>query len=178
MIMEKITSLLAIVAFVCWGCSQRREQSARFSEDQISQLGLESTKQLVVLNENSLKLDLDNFLSDRTLQTVELIDSIQYIPLQTTKESLIGEINKLICVASNYFILDAYTGRNVLIFSNDGTFIKTLSTGQGPRDIFRPQDIAVDEARKHLIVYHSTGLSFYDYVRKNYSVTWTMMRIL
>jgi len=48
--MEKIKSLLAIVVFVCWGCSQRREQSARFSEDQISQLGLESTKQLVVLN--------------------------------------------------------------------------------------------------------------------------------
>jgi len=59
--------------------------------------------------------------------------------------------------------LDAYTGRNVLIFSNDGTFIKTLSTGQGPRDIFRPKDIAVDEEREHLIVFHSTGLSFYDY---------------
>ena len=152
-----------IIIFICFCCSQNRERSARFSEEQVAQLGLNSTKQLIVHTENSLKLDLNEFLSDKVLALGELVENIKYIPLQTTRRSLIGEITKLICVEKYYFILDQYTSRNVFIFSNDGTFIKTLPTGQGPQDIFRPQDIAVDENMEHLIVYHKTGFSHFDY---------------
>jgi hypothetical protein len=160
--MKKKISILLLI-FVCFCCSPNRERSARFSEDQVAQTGLDSTKQLIVLTENSLKLDFNGFLSNKELSFGELVESVNYIPLQTTKESLIGEITKLICVENYYFILDQYTSRNVFIFANDGTFIKKLPTGQGPQDIFRPQDIAVDEDLEHLIVDNRTGFSYFDY---------------
>ena len=165
--MKKITSLVAIitaVVFVCTGCIQGSKNGSRFTGEQIAQLGLSGVQPLTVLDENSLKIDLKNFLSDKELAVDELVDTISYIPLQTpSKESLIGSIEKIICVNKYVFILDAYTGQNVLIFSDDGTFIKTLPTGQGPQEIFRPADIAVDEEQEHLIVYNKGKLSFYDY---------------
>ena len=164
--MRKITSLVAIIVAivsVCTGCIQGSKSGSRFTEEQIAQLGLDSVRPLTVLDENSLKIDLEEFLSDRELSVDELVDTISYIPLQTpSKESIIGSVDKLICVDKYVFIMD-YTGQNVLIFSDDGTYIKTLPTGQGPQEIFRPADIAVDEEQGHLIVYNRWILSFYDY---------------
>ena len=164
-IMSKISSILVAVVCVCIfvNCTNSKNNS-RFSEEQIAQLGLSNVQPLNVQDENSLKIDLKDFLHDKELPVDELIDSIRYIPLQiTTKESLIGEVNKLICVDNYVFILDEYTGKNVLIFSDDGTFIKIIPTGQGPQEIFRPYDIAVDEEQGHLLVYSNNGLSFYDF---------------
>ena len=161
--MSKIVSILSVVVFVCFSCSQSRERSSRFSEDQIAQLCLNDVKPLVIFNNNSLKLNINDFMKDNVVFISEFVDSIRFIQLQTTKESLIGGISKLISVDKYFFILDFDIGKNVLIFSDDGSFIKKINTGQGPQEIFRPQDIAVDEDQQHLIVYHRTGLSFYDY---------------
>ena len=161
--MRKIVSIWAVVVFISIGCSQNRKSSSRFSGEQVEQMGLNNVQPINIQHENRLKIDLDDFLSDRETPIDELIDSISYIPLQTTtKESIVGAIDKLICVDSHVFILD-YTGNNVLIFSDDGIFIKIIPAGQGPGEIFRPIDIAVDEESGHLIVYNRWGLSFYDY---------------
>jgi hypothetical protein len=161
--MRKKASILVAVVFVCISCSQNRSGNSKFSEEQIAQMGLNYVQPINILSENSLKIDLDDFLSDKEMPVDELIDSISYIPLQTTTdESVIGAIDKLIYADNHVFILDQ-TGNNVLIFSDDGTFIKTLPTGQGPEDIFRPGDIAVDEDQDHLIVHNRWGFSFYDY---------------
>jgi hypothetical protein len=116
------------------------------------------------MNENSVKINLGEFMSDRKLSIDDLIDSIIYIPLETsTKESLIGGIDKLIYTDNYVFVFDNFIGNNVLIFSTDGKFIKSIPTGAGPQEISRPQDIAIDEEQQHLIVYNKRGLSFYDY---------------
>ncbi len=164
--MKKTVSVIAIivvVVYLCTGCFQGSKSGSRFTEEQIAQLGLSGVQPLTVLDENSLKIDLEDFLSDRELSVDELVDTISYIPLQTpSKESIIGAVDKLIYVDGYVFIMD-HTGNNVLIFFDDGTFIKTLPTGQGPQEIFRPIDIAVDEEQGHLIVYNERKLSFYDY---------------
>ncbi len=164
--MKKTVSVIAIiviVVYLCTGCFQGSKSGSRFTEEQIAQLGLDSVRPLTVLDENSLRIDLEEFLSDRELSVDELIDTISYIPLQTpSKESIVGSVDKLLCVDQYVFIMD-HTGQNVLIFSDDGTFIKTIPTGQGPQEIFRPIDIAVDEEQKHLIVYNERKLSFYNY---------------
>jgi hypothetical protein len=143
--------------------SQNRKSNSRFSGEQIEQMGLDNVQPINILRENSTTIDWNDFLSDKEIPVDELIDSISYIPLQTTtKESIIGAIDKLIYADHHVFILDQ-TGDNVLIFSDDGTFIKTIPTGQGPEDIYRPIDIAIDEDQDHLIVYNRWRLSFYDY---------------
>ena len=164
--MRKITTILAAV-IVCISCSQNKESNARFTDEQIGQLHLDSTQLFSVNSENSLKIDLVEFMSDKEISIDDLIDSIRYIPLQTTtKESLIAGIDKLIYTDDYVFILDKTTSNNnanVLIFSSDGTFIKKIPTGGGPQDISRPQDVAIDEEQGYLIVYNKNELSFYDY---------------
>lgn len=154
---------LIIFIFLHLGCSSKKEHNSNFSMNQIEQLGLSNTKALNVLDENKLVLNFNNFLDEKEIPVSELIDNIKFIPLQTTEESLIAEINKLICTDHYYFILDSDIGKNVLIFSNNGAFIKKIPIGQGPEEIYNPGDIAIDEEQNHLIVYNRKGLSFYDY---------------
>ena len=161
--MEKSAFILIFFVIVCFGCSQNRQGNLRFSEEQIAQLGLNNIQPLNILNENSLKIDLSDFLSDKETPISEFVESMIYIPLQTTKESLIGEIRKIIYLDNYVFIFDPYISKTVFIFSNDGIFIKKIPIGQGPQDIFRPIDFAVDEQQEHLIIYNSYRLSFYDY---------------
>lgn len=131
--------------------------------NQIEQLGLSNTQGLTILDENKLVLNFNSFLDEKEIPISELVDSVKFIPLQTTEESLIAEINKLICTDHYYFILDSDIGKNVFIFSDEGAFVKKIPTGQGPEEIYNPGDIAVDEEQSHLIVYNRKGLSFYDY---------------
>ena len=95
--MRKIAWFLLII--IGFSCSQNKSNEPRFSEAQIAQLGLDGKHMLSILNENSLKLDFNEFLSDnRILPLGEFVEHVTYVPLQTTKESLIGEITKLIYV--------------------------------------------------------------------------------
>lgn len=165
--MRKKTSIIVIIAIVvslCTSCFQAgKNNDRRFSDEQIAQLGLDGVRPLNVVNEHSVTIELDEFMADRELPVDEMIETISYIPLQTpSKKSVVGSVDKLLYADNHVFIRD-YTGKNVLIFSGDGTFISTLPTGQGPQEIYHPIDIAVDEEQKHLIVYNEKKLSFYDY---------------
>ena len=159
--MKTISFIIFII--LCIGCSEKKDSDPKFSKEQIKQLDLSNSNSLRILNKNSLILDLNNFLSKKEISASSLVDSIKYIPLQTTDKSLIAEVNKLICIEHYYFILDSDIGKNVFIFSDEGVFIKKIPTGQGPEEIYNPGDIAIDEEKKHLIVYNKKGLSFYDY---------------
>jgi hypothetical protein len=160
--MKKV--IFVFLIFLYSGCTgQQGKESLRFSQEQVEQLGLGDIKLLNIIERNSIVLDFNNFLSEKEIKSSEFIDSIKFIPLETNKESLIAEINKLICTEDRFFIFDSDIGKNVLIFSKDGKFINKISKGGGPEEIFNPEDIAVDEKRKNLIVYNKTGLSFFDF---------------
>lgn len=152
-----------IFIFLYIGCSSKKENNSNFTLEQIEQLDLNNVKLLNVSDKNKLVLNFNSFLSEKGISINELIDSIKYIPLQTTEESLIAEVNKLICTDHYYFILDSDIGKNVFIFSNEGTFIKRIPTGEGPEEIYNPGDIAINEEEKHLIIYNRKGLSSYDF---------------
>ncbi|MDR0558903.1 MAG: 6-bladed beta-propeller [Prevotellaceae bacterium] len=158
--MKKI--LIIALTGLLTGCAGRGNERPRFSQEQIIHLGLDSVKLLNIDRENSVVLDLNGFLSDKMIKTSEFIDYSTLIPLETTDESLISEIEKLICTENRFFIIDM-NYRNVFIFSHEGKFICKLPTGGGPEDILNPYDIAVDERKQILIVEHRTGLSFFDF---------------
>jgi hypothetical protein len=56
----------------------------------------------------------------------EYFDSIEYIPLETTKESLFGEIRQLVISDSSFVILDFDT-RAILFFQLNGKYIRKVS---------------------------------------------------
>ncbi|MDL2310169.1 6-bladed beta-propeller, partial [Parabacteroides sp. OttesenSCG-928-B22] len=157
-------SIFVFVVLLCLGCSERKVQdSPKFTDEQIAQLGLSSVKPLRIFDGDCIKLDFNGFLSEKEISAQELVDSVEFISLETTNESLIAEINKLVCVENYFFIFDSDIGKNVFIFLSDGRFVKRIPTGQGPEEIYNPGDIAVDKENGHLIVYNRKGLSFYDY---------------
>lgn len=159
--MKKVSFIIFI--FLYLGCSSKKEYNSNFSTEQIEQLELNNVKLLKILDKNRLTLNFNSFLKEKEISINKLVDSIKFIPLQTTDESLIAEVNKLICTEHYYFILDSDVGKNVFIFSDEGKFIKKIPTGQGPEEIYNPGDIAIDEEQNHLIIYNRKGLSFYDY---------------
>ena len=65
--------------------------------DQIEQLQLSNVKPINILDKDKLLLDFNVFLTEKEISINELVDNVKLIPLQTTEESLIAEVNKLIC---------------------------------------------------------------------------------
>ena len=66
--------------------------------DQIEQLQLSNVKPINILDKDKLLLDFNVFLTEKEISINELVDNVKFIPLQTTEESLIAEVNKLICI--------------------------------------------------------------------------------
>jgi len=56
----------------------------------------------------------------------DYLDSIEYIPLETTEGSLFGDISELIITDSSFVVTDIDT-RSILFFSLSGKFIKRIS---------------------------------------------------
>ena len=67
----------------------------------------------------------------------EYFNKIEYIPLETSKESLFGDINNLIITDDSYIISDNDT-KSVLFFKSDGKFIRKVKSPNGtvPRIIY------------------------------------------
>lgn len=67
----------------------------------------------------------------------EYFTDIEYIPLETTKESLFGDIEKLIITDDSFVITDLDT-RSVLFFKTNGKFIKKIrfSTNSFPDIVY------------------------------------------
>ncbi len=103
---------------------------------------------------------------DFTLNT--LFDGFEYIALETKKESLFGTINKLIVHDDKYFILDKVKRKKVLIFAEDGTFIRTIgSVGKGPGEYSNMEDFTIDEATQNIVILGYPSIVYvYDFLGK------------
>lgn len=78
----------------------------------------------------TLRIDPQNA---RGANVSQVFDDVQFIPLETTKESLFGSITDL-KIAKNKFILFDYDTRSVLIFSKDGKFKGKIDASKVPKD--------------------------------------------
>lgn len=65
---------------------------------------------------------------------------IDYIPLETNKQSLFGDISQLLVTDSSYVIFDRDT-RSVLFFTKEGKFINKINTGNDNVIIYSYGDI-------------------------------------
>lgn len=94
---------------------------------------------------------LDNKL--QSINTSEFIEDIQFIPLQTVSEGLLGEITKIIKTGDKYFILDSEVAKKIFVFDLMGNFLYTIGTpGRGPGEFMNPTDFCIDEDRGFLVI--------------------------
>ena len=90
-----------------------------------------------------------------------MVESIEYIPLQTTDLSLVGEIVGLVEAEGRFYINS--DRKNVLCFSSNGEFLfKVGNTGRGPGEYISPFSISVDGGVVYVACQESGNLLCYD----------------
>ncbi|WP_433900469.1 6-bladed beta-propeller [Sphingobacterium puteale] len=102
-----VTAIILFFIFLGWGCSNSVNRNA---VNQRSDLRL-------------LKIQPDQLLS---LRTSDFLDSVKFIPLETTPESEFAEISQIEIIDSLYLILDRMSNQ-ILFFKKDGKFVRRIS---------------------------------------------------
>ena len=84
-----------------------------------------------------------------------ILDTVGYVPMETSEESIIGAIDELIITDSYILILDRYQTQSIFIFNRAGTYIRKIhNIGQGPGEFTQPTDLIADEETDQIILLH------------------------
>ncbi len=108
---------------------------------------------------------VDDVESVDLLKAEDVIHDYQLIVLETTPESIVGEVHKVIFAKSRVFVLDISKSKSVFVFNQKGEFLHRIGLiGQGPGEYIEPMDMAVDSINNEVIIYDqgTKKLLFYD----------------
>ncbi|QIA08846.1 6-bladed beta-propeller [Draconibacterium halophilum] len=114
-------------------------------------------------SDNIISIDIYNAYKNRKDYSLSLIaKSIEYIPLETTPECLIGDLSNAFITATDIFV---YVYENICYrFNRQGKFINKIGRmGGGPGECMRTRDIAVDSINKWVYILDYDKIMKYDY---------------
>lgn len=158
-IMQKYFILILTIFFI--SCVNQQNKNSHFTKEQITSLHLDSTKILNIETDSVIKVDMNQFLKKQTFDFGSLVKEVKLIPLETTDESLLDNILKILVTDSNIYIYDDFKGGGIVIFNNKGKFIKRIPYGQGPGELYKLNDIDFDKDKNELVAYQHPFLLFY-----------------
>ncbi len=126
----------------------------------------QSNNTYVNTNENGeIEFDMTSALeSEPVLCLDDMIDSIQIIPLETLTQSLLSDRICNICISPQNIYIGDHS--NVVIFSRQGEWIKTLDKGAGPKEIGFPASMTYDEKNNYLFIYDDKGRKIMKFTSK------------
>lgn len=108
----------------------------------------------------TIRADLDKVRGGTASQ---VFDSIRFIPLETTKESLFGSVDQLEVTDSFFIILDRRS-QSILVFNRNGKLHKRITTGGGSKyfsyfaiDRHTNSIVALNNYAKALLIYDFDG---------------------
>lgn len=82
----------------------------------------------------------------------EFLDTVKFVKLELTKESLIGSINKLIVFEGRIYVLDTRTS-SLFMFSMDGEYISKISkVGKDPEEYIQLDFFDIDFKSKQIVL--------------------------
>ena len=82
----------------------------------------------------------------------EYILDVNYIPLETNKESIIGEISKIVSYRNKFYILDKITS-SILVFDENGGFDSKIDKkGKGSGEYVKISDFNIDKISDQIVV--------------------------
>lgn len=97
------------------------------------------------------------------LKATQLFESFSYIPLETTEESIIGEISKLTYYNSKYYVLDKKFAKAVFIFDSGGHYLdKIIDIGSGPNQYLDIADFSIEQDTLYLLSKPQGSIIMYD----------------
>lgn len=109
--------------------------------------------------ENILVINVESKNIIESIKLSELYTDCRYIPLETTAESLIGQLDKIEVTNDNIYTLDSRNAKSVLRFSSNGKFLNRVSKiGRGPGEYSRPDDVSIDPNTGNIAILDQTNV--------------------
>ena len=126
-------------------------------------LQLADTKVLTAETSQAQHLNLNPFLvKDKEFDFGELLKEINFVPLQTTAQSRLGQIRKVVTTAEHIYIMDDLNECGIVIFTRQGKFVKRIPNGKKPEQLYRLYDIDFNTQTNELIAYKQSFLLIFD----------------
>ncbi|RZK54342.1 MAG: 6-bladed beta-propeller [Pedobacter sp.] len=110
--------------------------------------------------------------SARGAAVSQIFDEVKFIPLETTKESLFGNIAQL-KVAGNKLIIYDYDTKAVLLFSNEGKFITKIDAARlqtDKEDKEKAQSYGfmtvIEEGKDYIVIFTNNNAQYFTFEGK------------
>jgi hypothetical protein len=92
-------------------------------------------------------------------------NEIEYIPLETSENSLIGNIDKLLYTDNKLFVLDLKVAHTLFVFDFSGKLIYKKKVGLGgPGEFKSIKDFAIDSQSNRLYIYSDSERKIFQYI--------------
>lgn len=122
--------------------------------------------------ENAIKHPQNIYLND-------LVSEVEYVPLETGPECMLGPIAKLAVTDSFIFISDV---KKLLQFKKNGQFIKQIgSIGRGPGEYESVTDFFIDDKGKRIYILNNREVQIFTYegtVQRSLKINFTADQII
>ena len=95
----------------------------------------------------------------------DVFSDVRYVALELTKESIVGDIDKIAVTPNNELLVLDSNNKSILLFDSIGKFKNRIgSFGHGKNEYISPLDIAYDKYHDNVIVYdiRKNKLMYYD----------------
>ena len=126
-------------------------------------LQLADTKVLIAETSQAQHLNLNPFLvKDKEFDFGALLKEINFVPLETTAQSRLGQIRKVVTTAEHIYIMDDLDEWGIAIFTRQGKFVKRIPNGKKPEQLYRLYDIDFNTQTNELIAYKHSFLLIFD----------------
>ena len=131
----------------------------------VALLALCGCKETSSVKESEGRIVVDITQPEKNLKMSDLFSDIKYVKLETTKESLIKYIKKVLNFDGKLLVVDGAMN-SLLLFDKDGRFIKKIAgQGKGPGEYAYLTNATVDKKGKRLFILDdfSSHLLTYDF---------------
>jgi hypothetical protein len=113
-------------------------------------------------DENIFTINIESEKIVKSIKFSELITDCKYVPLETTEECLIGQLNKVEVSNNEIFVLDSRSARAIYRFSKEGKFLNQIAEqGHGPGEYVQPDDISIDVTTGEIAILDRMKIYFY-----------------
>ena len=99
-----------------------------------------------------MEIDFSKAYSEKTLSLQSLAE-VEYVPLETSDEVLLGQMPKLAAVTNNYIVLFEWRSGNIFIFTRKGKIVSHFNhRGNGPQEYNRISSLVFDETNEEIFI--------------------------